>query len=68
MSWARAVIREVLGLFVDDVGFAAGIVLWLAVAGLALPRLGLPDSVPPLLLFAGLAAILIAGALRRARR
>lgn len=65
MSWLRAAGREELGLFVDDGRFALAILAWLAVAGLALPRLGLPDALPPALLFAGLAAILLDGVRRR---
>jgi hypothetical protein len=63
----RGVAREVLGLFVDDGWFAATILLWLLLAGLLLPRLGLSGAWGCLLLFAGLAALLLASARRRAR-
>ncbi|WP_419758945.1 hypothetical protein [Acidisoma sp.] len=59
---------ELWGLFVDDGVFAGAIVVWLAVAWRVLPHLGLPDWMPALLLFAGLGAILVSGALRETRK
>ncbi len=64
-----ALIRdEAWGLFVDDGVFAGAIVVWLVVAWRVLPRLGLPHWLPGVLLFAGLAAILVFGALRVVRK
>jgi hypothetical protein len=68
MGWLRAIWEELIGLFVDDVGFAVAILAWVLVAGVGLPRLGLPAPVPAVVLFAGLAAILVESATRRARR
>jgi hypothetical protein len=68
MNWLRTIGGEIIGLFVDDVGFAIAIFAWLLLAGVGLPRLGLPEQAPPLLLFAGLLAILIESAVRRARK
>ncbi|HEX3982589.1 MAG TPA: hypothetical protein VHX12_02750 [Acidisoma sp.] len=60
-----ALIREeAVGLFVDDGVFAGTIILWLVIAGALLPRLALPAWLPGPLLFAGLAAILVWGAIR----
>ncbi len=67
MSWLRTVWSEFVGLFVVDGSFAVAILVWLAVAGLGLPRLALPHSVPPVILSAGLVAILVASAARRSR-
>ncbi|GAC1346843.1 MAG: hypothetical protein NVSMB18_30160 [Acetobacteraceae bacterium] len=67
MSWVKTALSELLGLFVDDGSFALAIVGWLLVAGLVLPRLGLSAGWAGLILFAGLAAILVESALRRAR-
>jgi hypothetical protein len=64
--WIATAAREVAGLFVEDARFAGLIFAWLVVAGLLLPRLGLPPVLPPLLLFVGLACILVEGALHRA--
>jgi len=65
---ALGLIRDELwGLFVDDGVFAGAIVVWLLVAWGFLPRLGLPGWLPAVLLFAGLSAILVLGALRAAR-
>jgi hypothetical protein len=60
--------EEAIGLFIDDGAFAGAIVIWLVIAGGLLPRVGLPAWLAALLLFAGLAAILIWGALRNARK
>jgi uncharacterized membrane protein len=68
MSWLKAVWAEVLGLFVDDTGFAVAILVWLVVAMLVLKRLGLSAGLPPVILFAGLVAILVESAVRGARR
>ncbi len=68
LSLLRAIWGEAVGLFIDDGRFAAFILAWLVFAVLALPRL-LPHSpAAPLLLFAGLALILVDSAVRRARR
>jgi hypothetical protein len=55
---------ELWAVFVDDGVFAGAIVIWLLVGGWVLPRLGLPVSLPAIVLFFGLAAILVFGALR----
>ena len=67
MRWIRAVIKETWGLFVDDGVFALFIVGWLAAASM-LPRLALPPAWSCLILFAGLASILLRSALARARQ
>jgi hypothetical protein len=66
MSWMKAIILEIYGLFVDDGSFALAIVVWLAIVGLALPRLNIPASANALILFAGLLSILLESTLRRA--
>jgi hypothetical protein len=67
MAWLRTIWDEVIGLFVDDVGFAVVIVVWLLVACLGLPRLGLEGAWPAILLAVGLLLILVESAVRRAR-
>ncbi len=67
MTWIRVIWSEFFGLFVDDGSFAASVLLWLAAAWLILPRIGLPPPLPPAILFAGLVAILVESAARRAR-
>ena len=67
MAWLRAIWSEFLGLFVDDAVFAGAILAWLAVSWYGLPRLRLPSGLPPAILFAGLAVILLASAIRHAR-
>lgn len=68
MSWLRTIIREVFGLFVDDLSFAAAILIWLAIVAFALPHVGVPSVYTGIVLFAGLAVILIESTLRYARR
>lgn len=68
MAWLRTIWAELIGLFVDDVGFAVAILVWLLVAAAGLPRLGLGGAWPAILLALGLLAILAESAVRRARR
>ncbi len=67
MTWLVTAWSEFIGLFVDDLPYAASIVAWLACCWLLLPHLALPPALPPVLLFAGLAAILAGSALMKAR-
>ncbi len=60
----KAIGEELLGLFVDDVGFAGPILVWVVLTAVALPRGGLSAIV----LFAGLLAILVIGTVRKARK
>lgn len=72
MTWIRTVLREIYGLFVDDLWFTFSILAWLGLVWLFVvegPRLhpAFPRWLPALLLFAGLAGILLESALRFAR-
>jgi hypothetical protein len=58
--------REMLGLVVDDGSLAAALVLWIAIAGFVLPRLG--DGTGALMLAAGCLLILIENIRRSVRR
>ena len=66
MGWLKTVWAEFIGLFVDDGNLAVAVLIWLGLCWLLLPRLGLPSAWPPAVLFAGLAVILAASAVRRA--
>ena len=68
MKWIGMIVREVFGLFVDDGSFAVAILVWLALVGLGLPRLGIAVGWDGLILFIGLALILVVSAAQRARR
>jgi hypothetical protein len=68
MRWLKSIAREVIGLFVDDGIFAVAILAWLALAVVVLPRAGSWTRVAGPVLFAGLAAILVASVLRYSRR
>ena len=66
MGWMRTVLREVLGLFVDDGSFALAILLWLGLVWLAAThvRLGVPGG---MILAAGLLLILLENLVRSSR-
>jgi hypothetical protein len=68
MSWIRSIVREVLGLFVDDGSFAIAIVVWLGVAVLLLPLIAAHKHWAGPALFGGLAVILIESVMRFSRR
>ncbi len=68
MQWLKTIAAETLGLFVDDSAFAVAILVWLIIAGVALPHLGIPPAAKGPILFAGFALILIESAARRARK
>jgi hypothetical protein len=67
MRVLTTIAREAFGMFVDDGRDAATILVWLAAIWL-LARQNLPPWVAPVVLFAGLAGILIESAVRRARK
>jgi hypothetical protein len=67
MNAIKVIVREVIGLFVDDRTFAFLIIAWIAITAL-LSFHALPDrkwGTP--LLFLGLVVILVQSAIRRAR-
>lgn len=68
MIWLKTIWSEFIGLFVDDGSLAVAVLAWLVAVWLLLPRLPLPPALPPAILFAGLALILVESALRRARQ
>jgi uncharacterized membrane protein len=63
-----SIFRELLGLFIDDASLAFGILAWVAMAWFADARHLLVPSIAALVFAAGLAAVLGASAVRRARR
>lgn len=65
MGWLRAILSELLGLFVEDAGFALAILAWIGISHLLLR---LVPAWVPLILFLGLAVILVQSAIRRARQ
>lgn len=67
MKWAKPVVRELWGLFVDDGAFALAIVIWLAIAWLILPTFMPAAPWAGVALFLGLALILLENVWPRAR-
>jgi hypothetical protein len=68
MNALRTIFREIFGLFVDDGSFALQILIWLALTAFLLPYLGWLSRSRGIILFLGLAAILMGSAIRYARR
>ncbi|HEY1992767.1 MAG TPA: hypothetical protein VGG81_00100 [Edaphobacter sp.] len=68
MNWLKNIFREIFGLFVEDGSFALAILLWLAIVRWAMPHLNLPAGITAVILFAGLALILVESATRCSRR
>ena len=67
-SVLRVIRDEAVGLFIDDGAFAGAIMVWIVLAAAILPRIGLVPALQGVVLFAGLAFILVGGAWRRARQ
>jgi hypothetical protein len=67
MSALKTILYEILGLFVDDGAFALAILLWLALVWLLIRPLQLPIPAG-IVLFLGLAAILVESVTRFARK
>ncbi|WP_051212320.1 hypothetical protein [Rubritepida flocculans] len=69
MGMLRAILHEIVGLFVDDEALALALLLWCAAIGAAVLLLpGLPVPLAAALLLAGCLAILLGTVARAARR
>ena len=68
MRRVSLVLRELFGLFVEDASFALTILVWLAACALLLPLVPLLFSWRGVLLFTGLAVILVWHCLRHIAR
>ncbi|MBS0231859.1 MAG: hypothetical protein JSR99_00035 [Proteobacteria bacterium] len=68
MQWLRSIFNELFGLFVDDGSFAIAIVVWLLITWFLSAHILTDSKWTGLVLFGGLAAILVESARRGARR
>jgi hypothetical protein len=68
MRALATILRELVGLFVDDGSLAAGAVVWAAICGWCLPLLGMGPRAEAALLVLGLAALLLENTRRAASR
>jgi len=68
MNVLATILREFVGLFVDDGSLAAGAAVWAAICGWGLPALGAGPRVQAALLVLGLAALLLENTLRASGR
>lgn len=68
MNWIKDTVCEIFDLFVDDGAFALAIVIWLCITGCTAYYLRFQSVVVAVVLFAGLALILIENTTRYARQ
>ena len=69
MTFLRAILRELVGLFVDDGSLAVALLLWCAAVGAAMKLLpGLPAATGGMALLFGCVAILLVNIGRTAKR
>lgn len=68
MTWIRNILREIFGLFVDDGAFALAILIWIGIVHGAAPYIRLSSATIAIILFVGLALILLESTTRYVRR
>lgn len=68
MKWIKSILREIVGLFVDDGAFALAIIIWIGLIGWTTSHFSILSGSAAIILFVGLALILIESATRYARK
>ncbi len=68
MSWLKSAVRELFGLFVDDVPFSGAILAWLGIGSMLLPRIVVDAILDAPILFVGCTMILVESVRRSAVR
>lgn len=68
MKWIKNILREIYGLFVDDSAFALSILIWLGIVRWAILRFNISPTTTAIILFVGLALILVESTARYARQ
>lgn len=68
MKWIKNILREIYGLFVDDGAFALAVLIWVGVVLWTTSHFAFSSAIAAIILFAGLALILIESTTRYARR
>ncbi len=68
MKWLMSILREILGLFVDDGSFALLLLVWIGLAIFALRYFPVAPQARPVIFCLGLAAILVGSAITYTRR
>ena len=68
MKWLRSIVAEIYGLFVDDAGLALAVLACIGVAALLLRRVPSLNSFSGVVLFVGLALLLVRSALKFTER
>jgi hypothetical protein len=67
MGWVKNVASELLGLFVDDGSFVLVVIAWMLISAFVLRLDWLDPGVGAVLLFAGIAALVVENVRRTAR-
>ncbi len=67
MAWMKSALSELVSLFVEDGSLALAILIWLALAGFVVSHFDGLSAWQGVVLFAGLALILVENTWRRAR-
>jgi hypothetical protein len=68
MQALRRIMRELIGLFIDDGSLAVVVVIWIAICAVVLPILVPTASWQGPIMFVGLALILLESVTRRAKQ
>jgi hypothetical protein len=68
LQWIRNVLREIIGLFVDDGLFALAILIWIGLVWIIRSQAGAREASGGIILFGGLVIILLESVVRFARR
>ncbi|HKX07219.1 MAG TPA: hypothetical protein VJN67_03465 [Stellaceae bacterium] len=68
MGAIKTILRELVGLFIDDGSLAAGAVMWAAICGWGLPLLGVSARAEAALLVLGLGLLLLENSRRASGR
>jgi len=59
MTWLMNGLKQVYGLFVEDGALSLAICVWLLIVWFALPHVVASDTIRPIVLFVGLAVLLV---------
>lgn len=68
MRWLLSGLKQIYGLFVDDGALSLAICIWLLVVWFALPHVVVSATTRPIVLFIGLAILLVDSVRRGSRR
>jgi uncharacterized membrane protein len=59
MTWLMTALKQIYGLFVEDGALSLAICVWLLIVWFVLPHIVASDTARPIVLFIGLAVLLV---------